>query len=541
MGLTASASSVVYAQPVTFTATVPPGATGQVIFYVYPQAPSQLGSSTVSNCVAQVTETFPPLGTLPIFASYSGDANFPAANSDPVIIIVSPGETVTALSLQANYCTWVVGQGIPCIANVQVLPPSNSTPSGNVEFLLDGVVAATAISSGGLSPNGGQATAGLTNVPLGQHTVMARYISNPDTEGVAVLQTSVSATAVIRVVLQPTTTTVVSIPTVAQWGQTVTFSANVSGGNTGSVSFLDGSTPLGTVALNGGQAAVSTSALAVRNHSIVANYSGDSFSAGSTGMTTVEIDPAQTFTTVSSISGVIKPGDSLVVNVKVQSDAGQVTSGSVQILDNGVPVGSAPLVAGSATATIANLVTGSHVIVASFGGVGNFAPSMSSAIPVLVQSPAVPTTTIVVSPRDSAVFQFGQPVTVSVRVAATDPQAGVPGGTVDFLDNRAAVSTAGLSGGMASATLSNLAVGTHVVTASYSGGPTFSASAATVALTISKPQTSLTLLISPTTPVLGSAVVLTAQLTATAEPVCPHQPRVLSGFWMEPRCWGQWR
>jgi hypothetical protein len=65
----------------------------------------------------------------------------------------------------------------------------------------------------------------------------------------------------------------------------VTFTSTVSGASgaaTGSVTFNDGATVLGTVTLNGaGQAALATSALAAGSHSITAAYNGDAVYAGS--------------------------------------------------------------------------------------------------------------------------------------------------------------------------------------------------------------------------------------------------------------------
>jgi hypothetical protein len=69
-------------------------------------------------------------------------------------------------------------------------------------------------------------------------------------------------------------------------GQAVTFTATVtsSGGTpTGNVNFLDGSTQLGSAALNGsGQATFMTSSLAAGTHSITASYVGNSNFAAST-------------------------------------------------------------------------------------------------------------------------------------------------------------------------------------------------------------------------------------------------------------------
>ena len=63
------------------------------------------------------------------------------------------------------------------------------------------------------------------------------------------------------------------------YGATVTFTAVVSGSGgtpTGTVTFKDGSTVLGSAALNGsGQAALAVSSLSVGSHAITASYGGD--------------------------------------------------------------------------------------------------------------------------------------------------------------------------------------------------------------------------------------------------------------------------
>jgi Big-like domain-containing protein len=79
-----------------------------------------------------------------------------------------------------------------------------------------------------------------------------------------------------------TATRVTSDSNPSKSGRTVTFTATVSPSiATGTVQFLDGSTPLGTVILNSGNASLSTSTLTVGKHSITATYSGDANFAGS--------------------------------------------------------------------------------------------------------------------------------------------------------------------------------------------------------------------------------------------------------------------
>jgi subtilase family serine protease len=115
------------------------------------------------------------------------------------------------------------------------------------------------------------------------------------------------------------TTTSLSVsahPTV--YGQAVTFTATVSanapgaGTPTGMVTFLDGTTVLGTVKLSGGAAAWTTTALALGAHTITARYSGDiGFAASDSG-----IEPARVQMVVSASDafgvGVDRTGDILI-------------------------------------------------------------------------------------------------------------------------------------------------------------------------------------------------------------------------------------
>lgn len=82
-----------------------------------------------------------------------------------------------------------------------------------------------------------------------------------------------------------TTTTLTSSSAKVTAGGNVTVSASVSSnasGVTGSVTFYDGTTSLGTATLNGGTASLILNNLAVGTHSLTAKYSGDSGHSAST-------------------------------------------------------------------------------------------------------------------------------------------------------------------------------------------------------------------------------------------------------------------
>jgi hypothetical protein len=100
-----------------------------------------------------------------------------------------------------------------------------------------------------------------------------------------------TSSGLTQTVNQGATTTVVSPsanPSV--FGQSVTFTATVSvtspaaGTPTGSVSFMEGASTLGSGSLSSGVATFATSALAVGSHSITAVYGGDSNFSGSTSL-----------------------------------------------------------------------------------------------------------------------------------------------------------------------------------------------------------------------------------------------------------------
>ncbi len=80
-----------------------------------------------------------------------------------------------------------------------------------------------------------------------------------------------------------TTITLGAAPNPSLIGQSVTFTATVTGsGATGTVAFMEGATTLGTSPLSSGTAVFATSALSVGAHTITAVYSGDATFAGGT-------------------------------------------------------------------------------------------------------------------------------------------------------------------------------------------------------------------------------------------------------------------
>lgn len=168
--------------------------------------------------------------------------------------------------------------------------------------------------------------------------------------------------------------------------------------------------------------------------------------------------------------------------------------------------------AGHATATFttSTLALGTHNITATFMGDAHF--NTSTSLPLVQNVDARITTTTLDSSQNPSVYH--QTVTFTATVSSA---VSTPTGTVSFFDDGGTtllwVST--LSNGVATFTTNNLEVGSHHLTASYSGDAAHSSSGALLTQTVNKASPVLTwnnpAAITYGTPLSG------AQLNATAD------------------------
>jgi hypothetical protein len=112
-----------------------------------------------------------------------------------------------------------------------------------------------------------------------------------------------------------------------------------------------------------------------------------------------------------------------------------------------------------------------------------------------------------------------QPVTFTASVLTVAPGSGTPDGTVTFMDTTSGTTlgTISLSGGTASLGVSNLAFGSHAITASYSGSSSFASSSGTLAQPqqVNKIPTNTALSFSANPATLGQPETVSAVVTAT--------------------------
>ena len=265
-----------------------------------------------------------------------------------------------------------------------------------------------------------------------------------------------------------TTTSLASSMNPVTFRQTVTYTATVasqSGGTLGgTVTFADGAAPIATVTLLGNQATYSTSYNSFGSHPITASYSGVLHTAEGSRSTTLTENVVFSSKTVLTTSG--SPsfvGQPVTFTANVTSNDGPIPDGElVKFYDGTTLLASVPLASEKATFTTSTLSARKHGMKATYVGDTKFATSTGLVTQVVELYST--TTTLTCSPNPSS---FGQTVTMTATVKSAGPN--VPTGKVTFYDGTTWIGAATLSGGVATITKSNLAVGTHSITAAYGG------------------------------------------------------------------------
>jgi hypothetical protein len=138
----------------------------------------------------------------------------------------------------------------------------------------------------------------------------------------------------------------------------VTLTATVSspaGVPTGTVSFLDGTTPLGPGTLSGGVATLTTSSLAVGMHSISAAYNGGTnFAASTSAALTQCVMDISLGTTAGGSSQTTTPGGSAIYSLAIAPSSGTSFPVAVTLTVNGLPASATASVTPAAWALSSN-------------------------------------------------------------------------------------------------------------------------------------------------------------------------------------------
>jgi hypothetical protein len=262
-----------------------------------------------------------------------------------------------------------------------------------------------------------------------------------------------------------------------------------------------------TKTLSGGVATFSLGVLAAGIHPLGASYSGDTvYQAISAAQGAALLDdPTLVVNKAATAVALGVNGQIATATVSVTPPGAGAPTGSVQFLRGSTVLGTAPLI--GLTAALPNVTPGA--VTAVYSGDADFNGSTSS-----VGYLAGSSLTLASSANPST---LGQSVTFTASVLSVGAPSGSPTGTVQFLDGTKPLGTATVSDGQAAYTTAMLGGGSHTIVAQYGGDSIYPAAQASYSQTVSA-VTTVTLTVSPASPVYGQAVVATATVTPSAAP-----------------------
>ncbi len=574
--VTAAPTSLTVGQTVTFTATLTAAAvslaTGTVTFL---DRGVSMGTAGVSGGQATYVTSSLSVGSDTITAVYSGDTNFVGSTSPGVTETVTKAmPTITwATPAPITYGTALSGTQMDAtgsVAGTMVCSPVSGTvlsagasqalqvtfaPTDTTDYTTatdtvyitvnkvtstitwatpTAITYGTALSGTQLNATGSVAgtmaygpVAG-TMLCAGASQALQVTFTPADMTDYSTATDTVS----ITVNQAPSTTTVASAANPSVYGQSVTFTATVTpfspgaGTPTGTVTFMDGSTSLGTGLLNSASpevATLTTSMLTVTGspHTITAVYAADTNFSGSTSAGLSQtVTQAPTTTTVTSSLGTSVFGQSVTFTATVvATPAGADTpTGTVTWYVDGGQQGTGP------TYTPSAFSVGTYTITAVYSGDTNLSGSTSGNFLETVNQAG--TTTTVASSLNPSVY--GQSVTFTATVTAFSPGAGTPTGTVTFEDAGSLIGTGALTptslpggeGQNDTATLSAPVsaidgIRTHTITAVYGGDTSISGSNGSMQQTVTQAGTTTAVASSLNPAVVGQTVTFTATVSPT--------------------------
>jgi hypothetical protein len=363
-------------------------------------------NTSSTGALSSQSHTFEATGTDTVTVTVTGASGIVSGSATfPVTIIT--GSTASSTILLASPTSIDYGQAVVLTATV-----GPSTATGNVTFLENGVAIATTNVSGGI--------ASYTSTVLASGTDLVTAVYNGSETYAA--STSVGVDVVV---IPPPNTTALTLSTSTSTlpaNQSVTLTATVSpvtaGGATatGSVTFYDGTTVLGTEAItaSGVETLTTTTGLATGSNDLTAVYSGgNNFSASTSVISQVDVVPAVSTAVLGSSveSKTVSQGLTLTASfssaaITPSTLSSVIPTGSVTFEENGTVLGTTTLGSnGIATLTTTQtLPQGIDFITATYTGSSLFTSTTSpvtdvyvtqNALMPVVDSASVPTAPVV--------------------------------------------------------------------------------------------------------------------------------------------------
>jgi hypothetical protein len=355
------------------------------------------GTLTNNATTCKMTNTQHTPGNYTIFGFYASDGTYSGANTASETLTVTKGTTNTRVRLSNS--TIAVNQEGNEKVSVQVTPPLDGTPTGQVTFEADGAPFGNPMTIAADGTADAFLPAG--ELPVGIHSITVFYNGDSNFEG------STSAPAIFTVTKASTTTAVTLSSAKVTFGheqvtatgqpEKLTIKVTGSGGApSGTVTIKDNGTAIATRALTGGTVTLPLTATQFKpgTHKLTASYGGDSNFASSasttTALNTLVVATEPTTAALALAHTTIKAGheqtEKLTVTVKPKftgpAPAGQVTikAGSMTLctittLKNGT---------GSCTLSASRLKPGTYTLVTTYTGTSPYASSIAPKRTLLV-------------------------------------------------------------------------------------------------------------------------------------------------------------
>ena len=500
LALTSSASTAFGGTPITFTAkltytgsgTTP---TGQITLY---DGATAITSLTPTNGVITFSDSTLSAGANSITAGYAGDTNYAAATSSAVSVTINKG-TVTLDTAEMTHSTFTYNTNFGTTPfTVSVYGSTHDVfPTGTLTFSTGGGLQL------GQVPvmNNAPATVTISDLVLAQgyNTINVSYSGDNN-------YPSATTTVVVLLQTQPNLTwTLSGSGYLYIYGTPITMTAKVASTDanplTGLITFYDGTTALSSTAIPSGNstttytATYTNSTLAVGNHNLSFTYTNDpkNLSANSGG-TPIVIKKTTDSIVTSEFSNSFTYGSPTPLVVTIAGGSGGVfPTGTVTFsyAGEGTSSTTVPVMSNTqAAATLAagTLFAGTTPVTVSYSGDVNFPPVTVTANVTLAKEPTSVTLT-----SSTTTATVGSPITFT---AITSPTNSGLYGAVSLYDGATAIAS---FGGMPGLTYSNLAVGTHTITAVYTADTTprsyanyLNSTSSPITITITAPPASST-------------------------------------------------
>ena len=447
------ASPSEYGTSVTFTAAVTSGGSavtaGNVRFITGSDCSSPASTlqaaTPVNGSTGEVTYTTSSLavGSHTIRACYDGSGSYASSTGTADYTI---DKIATTTTVSANLASpQETGTSVTFKAEVNRTTGGANVTVGDVTFYDGGTCALPGtLLQAATAVNGttGEVTVATSSLSIGSHTILAcyggdaTYAESGDTESFEITK------------ILTTTTVTPSVTSPREYGTSIVFTAEVNRTNggtdvgSGSVTFYEGGdcTTTGTelqaaAAVSGtGEVTLTTSTLAVGNHTIVACYGGNAtYQASGDDVAFTITKIATTTDLTSSVATPQLWGTEIIFTAEVNRSTGgsNVTQGNVGFYDGGscgslgtLLQAAAPVDGdGKKTYTTSSLAVGSHTIVACYEGNATLGTSGDDMAYTINKIPS--TVTLTLTPGTSQ--QYSDSVALSAAISPNDLA-----GTVQF-------------------------------------------------------------------------------------------------------------